>query len=322
MSNKEIEVLSDISNFVGFKSATINDIKDEKIAVVGILAESVPPRRSGCKEGPSAIRKMANNIVMNYYESPSLTVYDIEKEKYLRFKGKEAGVDLGNVEDVFLLSKKVLKDLKHVVTEITDKNVVPIILGGDTRVSEVLLGNKNVYKESTGIIIFSNTVSLPSAVDDCEIDILNLINNVNSQNDEVDILMVGINGYQNKEIIDKFSSLGGDIIVAEDIYNKGTNKTVGLIQEFIDSHNNIICSLDLGVIDMGYAAGTTVDNIGGLTPEHLINITDDIKMGEKLTGVVVSNVAPSHDRRKHTEYLAAHALINLIEDYIFEEVLD
>ena len=321
MNKENMEMLNDISNFAGFKSGKKEDITNEEIAVLGVLAESIPPRKSGCGQGPMAIRKMVESLLMSYKQSPSSTVYDIEKDKILRFIGKETGVDFGDVEGVYLLSKNNLEDISEIVSDITDKSAMPLILGGDPRVSEVLLGNKDMYKESTGVIVFSNTMSLPGAIDDKEVDVFKLIKNV-CNHDEVNIMIVGVNGYQSQAIAESLSSPCGGIITAEEVYSKDINETLVSIQGFLDSHNNIICSLDLGVLDIGYAAGTPVANIGGLTPEHLIRITDDIKIGKKLKGLVVTNVAPSLDKRKHTEYLAAHALLNLIQDFIFEEVLD
>ena len=75
----------------------------------------------------------------------------------------------------------------------------------------------------------------------------------------------------------------------------------------------------MGVLDTGHAAGTSKVNVGGLTPEQLVELIGEIGRRE-LAGVVITNTASGLDHRGITEHAAAAGLLAAIRRYLFDEV--
>ena len=70
----------------------------------------------------------------------------------------------------------------------------------------------------------------------------------------------------------EIKKIHGNVISAEDIHEQGVEVALNAIQQFSLQNNQILCVIDAGVLDTGYAAGTPELNVGGLTPLQLIDI--------------------------------------------------
>ncbi len=309
----------DIPNFAQFPSKNDESILKDMLCVVGIPVDSVPPLRVGTSDGPKEIRRMVGSILDCYRESPSNTIIDIETNKKYRFIGENAGFDFGDVDESYMLYKKNMDSLKLLVSEINSKGGIPILLGGDSRISESIISNPDLYCSNTGIIIFSNSLSFPNLVDEESTELLTLLSQIENVKK---VMIIGLNGYVSKIQMNDLDRITAQVITAEEIYENEIKYISGKINEFVSQCENIICSIDMAVVDTGFAAGTPVLNIGGLKPEHLINLSNGIEIGNKLTAVSLTNVAPSLDNRNHTQYIAAQTILNVINSFILKEVFD
>ncbi|MBT6275876.1 MAG: hypothetical protein HOI95_17295 [Chromatiales bacterium] len=82
----------------------------------------------------------------------------------------------------------------------------------------------------------------------------------------------------------------------------------------------LACCIDLEVVDSGHAAGTPAINVGGLTPEQLVDLLFEIDFSHSLCAVAVTNVAPKLDARGLTELAATEALLAVIGSHLFDKV--
>ena len=104
------------------------------------------------------------------------------------------------------------------------------------------------------------------------------------------------------------------------IFNRNFQYGDGLFETCVVKNNQILCAIDAGVLDTGFAAGTPGLNVGGLTPLQLTEILSKANIASKLVGICVSNVAPLLDARGHSQYATAEALLAILGERLFEEI--
>ena len=168
------------------------------------------------------------------------------------------------------------------------------------------------------MLVFSNRLDIPEA-NDLPSKALSTLLTSKPSSESYPLLAIGTNGIQPhknwKEI-----KIHGNIISAEDIHDQGIDAASNEIQQFSLQNKQILCVVDAGVLDTGYAAGTPSLNVGGLSPLQLIDILSKTNFTEKLVGVCVSNVAPSLDARGHSQYASAEALLAILGERLFEDI--
>jgi len=143
---------------------------------------------------------------------------------------------------------------------------------------------------------------------------------VSPNSENYPLLILGANGIQPHENWKEIKKIHGKVISAEDIHEQGVEVALKAIQQFSLQYNQILCVIDAGVLDTGYAAGTPGLNVGGLTPLQLIDILSKANLAPKLAGICVSNVAPLLDTRGHSQYATAEALLAILGERLFEEI--
>lgn len=70
--------------------------------------------------------------------------------------------------------------------------------------------------------------------------------------------------------------------------------------------------IDMGSVDLGHAAGSVGDNVGGLDPQAFLRVVEVIGSEARLAGVAVVQLDPEGDFRGHSERLGARALLSLL----------
>ena len=84
-----------------------------------------------------------------------------------------------------------------------------------------------------------------------------------------------------------------------------------------DGCDAIYLSLDIDVVDSGFASGTGDVIIGGLTPAELLALMLELSQHNKIGAMDVVEVAPDLDIRGRSQRLAAEAIIELIAPRVF-----
>ena len=79
----------------------------------------------------------------------------------------------------------------------------------------------------------------------------------------------------------------------------------------------VYVSLDIDVVDSGYASGTGEVLIGGLTPAETLTLMRELSRAKQIIASDVVEVAPNLDQRGRSERLAAEAIIELIAPRVF-----
>ncbi len=300
----------------GFPFRNQSEVVQGSIVAFGAPVQSVAPRRTGAEFGPSAIRETSGDILQSYLASPSRTVVDLSNGRTTQLRDIAGSLDLGDLECDGQVSTHDVVQIAQVAAAIVDAGGLPVLLGGDQRVFEGLVRGVNESAGARAIISFSDRITLPTAIDAGPLPIAAL---ATASGDSSSVLCIGVNGLQSAADWVALDSIGGRIITA-DALHETPQQALETINLFIEQQGSCVCCIDLEVVDSGHAAGTPSVNVGGLTPEQLIDLLSETDISTSLAGVAVTNIAPKLDRRGLTELAAAEALLALLDSQLFLEV--
>ena len=307
------------ATYAGFSERNLEEVTQGSIVVFGAPTDSTLPRRSGCSNGPKAIRQATMSALACYFNSPSKTVVSLDTGKTTRFKSEVIGIDLGDLADCTEVTTETLKQVEQLTAGVHDQGGLPVLLGGDGRILEGLITGLQSSSSEFGLLVISNRLDIPR-VNGLSSKALSSLLSVSPNSENYPLLVLGANGIQPHENWKEIKKIHGNVISAEDIHEQGVELAVNAIQQFSLQNNQILCVIDAGVLDTGYAAGTPGLNVGGLTPLQLIDILSKANLAPKLVGTCVSNVAPLLDARGHSQYATAEALLAVLGERLFEEI--
>lgn len=289
------------ARFADAEFATLDDLKPDAIAVLGVPVDAPAPHRPGTAAGPLGLREASHAVLQPYLSSPSRTVTDIETGRKIRLRGDSAVLDIGDLAGCNPWSPTVSQAVTALVGEIVAHKAVPLLLGGDSRVAGALLDGLITQGQPPTCLVLSNKlVPAPGT------------SNAN--------LYVGTNGLQPATHWNTCRDAGATVLSAEDIHANGIEAAIENITAYARGNQRLACCLDLEILDSGHAAGTPGINVGGLTPEQLTAILSGVPLTDKLAGIAVVNVAPTLDPRGLTEYAGAEALFALLGTRLFEAI--
>ena len=305
--------------YAGFSERNLEEVSQGSIVVFGVPADSTLPRRSGCSDGPKAIRQATMSALACYFNSPSKTVVSLDTGKTTRFRSEVNGIDLGDLADCTEVTTETLKQVEQLTAGVHDQGGLPVLLGGDGRILEGLITGLQSSSSEFGLLVISNRLDIPG-VNGLSSKALSALLPVSPNSENYPLLTLGANGIQPHENWKEINKIHGNVVSAEDIHEQGEEVALKAIQQFSLQNNQIVCVIDAGVLDTGFASGTPGLNVGGLTPLQLIDILSKASLAPKLAGICVSNVAPLLDARGHSQYAIAEALLAILGERLFEEI--
>ena len=303
------------STLFGFSLRSQSDIADGSIVAFGAPLQSSAPRRPGTDAGPSAIREISCDLLQPYLASPSRTAVDLSSNRAKRLRDFGASSDLGDLPCEGPVSTIDIERVAQLTAAIVAAGAFPILLGGDHRVFEGLVRGVRAAAGAPAILSVSDKITLPPATDAAPLPLAGL---ASATADPSPVLCVGVNSLQSAASWDGLHAVGGAVISA-DALHETRPQAVEKINSFIAKNEPCVCGVDLEVVDSGHAAGTPSVNVGGATPEQLIDLLSEIDISAPLAGIAITNVAPKLDARGLTELAAAKALLALLDNQLFTE---
>ena len=293
-----------IPGFATFQFSRVESVKSGSLVVFGVSSDPLPPSRAGTADGPAALREASVEQLQPYFESPSGSVVDLHRGITRKLRPGEIGFDLGDIELVESERETAKNSVAVLTSQILDRGGVPVVLGGDGLAADGM--SQAVFQEApeTALIRFAPKVPSPDQTAVVKRSAL---------------LCIGINGLQPLPAWKSVESGNHSIRTSTSIDDRGVETVKDEIQAFLDKHSATILHIDMGVLDTGHAAGTPIVNVGGLTPEQLVELLGAIS-GHELAGVVITNTAPGLDARGITEHAAAAGLLAAIGGHLLDEV--
>lgn len=122
---------------------------------------------------------------------------------------------------------------------------------------------------------------------------------------------VGIRGplFSAEDLVDD-ARFGFEIIGAMDVLDEGARAVSGRIRDRVGDAP-VYVSIDIDVLDPGFAPGTGTPEAGGITNRELLGILRGLA-GVNLVGADIVEVAPPYDTSEITAVAASHAAYELL----------
>ena len=241
-----------LTGFAGLPLGEITQCTADDIGVLGVPSEVKTGSRFGTSLAPGALREMAERLGVDL---------------------PAKGYDLGNMD----LSGDWSGTLMHLVTQMADRQVVPVVLGGDSDVATAVL---------EALPELPVVATMPHVRRDVAARPANTI-------------WVGLNGEQPVETWDQISQ-------REMIWRTARQLDEGAT-DIPHGPDSAVLWIDLSVIDLGHAAGVVGLNPGGMKPETLVSVIESMTCSWQ--AIVITGLAPALDTRGMSELIAIETLV-------------
>ncbi|WP_170765952.1 arginase family protein [Ruegeria lacuscaerulensis] len=249
MSNAQKRLIT--TGYAGLPFGDVSQCEAGSVGVLGVPSEVDSGPRSGASLAPDALRKMTQRL------GTGLPVN---------------GRDLGNLD----LTGDWSDVLMQLVTQLADRDIVPIVLGGGSDVALAVLG---------ALPDRPVVAAMPLAWRDLTERPANTI-------------WVGLNGGQPADVWDQISQRTMDWRTARQLDEGHVH--------FSDMPERALLWIDISVVDLGHAAGAVGLNPGGMKPETLASVIG--AMSCRWQAIVITGLAPALDTRGMSELAAIETL--------------
>lgn len=287
----------------------IADFRDAERADVGLLGI---PFDTACVAGPRGSRLGPGGVRESLTHG---TCYNPELDIDI-----SSGIDIADFGDVTVEHTDTLEThdrVETVLTEITEKGIVPISVGGDhsltyptakamMNATDGQVGVINVdahhdVRHSHGGELSSGTPFRRLLEDDSE------------QLAHENFVELGLSGWHNsKYYVDWVRENGSQIITAREIHRDGVAPAVErALDAATDGTEAIFVSIDIDVLDSSAAPGTCAPSPGGLLNHQLLELAYQLGRHDSVKGLDLMEVAPPLDEADITSKIGAAVVTQL-----------
>jgi agmatinase len=283
------------------------DLAGADVAIVGAPVDETTSGRPGARFGPRAIRLADMGGAGDGYH------LDLGVEPFEEL----AVVDYGDAEVIPADAARSHAAIRRSVGEILEAGAVPVVLGGDHSIlhPDVGAAADHFGAGTVGVIHFD------AHADDAETlwgvrrshgTPVRLLVDEGSVRGE-HIVQVGLRGYwPGREEFDWARDRGLVWFTQGEIDRRGFDPVVDEVVDLAGDANRAWLSVDIDVVDPGYAPGTGVPEPGGLTPRELLRAVRRIAREVELGGVEVVEVSPPYDQADVTSLLAHRVVLEAL----------
>ena len=310
------------NSFARAPRAVIDVIQQGAVAVVGIPYDGASTSRQGVRQGPRSIREASADFIYDLQASQSGALIDVISGRVLNTPHPSALVDLGDLQTSPLDFQGVMQSCTDAFSRISKAGGFPIALGGDRFITFPLVGGlASGLDGNVGLIRISGQLSLAeldsSQGPDWTGASLRRILDAGHLNPK-NTVCIGAQGYIPYREWDYARDQGITVITADALKEQGPEASARRALELaVDGCDTIYISLDIGVVDSGYASGTADILVGGVIPRDLLSLMRELSASSSIAALDVVEVAPGLDVRGRSERLAAQSIIELIAPRAF-----
>ena len=273
----------------------LEDVEDYHVAVVGVPFDSGVTYRPGARFGPSHIRQ-GSRLLRPY--NPALDISP--------FAGVQV-VDAGDIAANPFDIADAMTQIEAGVRELSIEGRNVVVLGGDHTIALPVLRALRAQHGPIALVHF-----------DAHLDTWDTYFNAPYTHgtpfrraweegllDAHHTMHVGIRGslYSDQDLADD-ADMGFAIVHARDMDRLGADKVVEMVRERV-GEAPVYVSVDVDVLDPGFAPGTGTPEAGGLTSRELLTIVRGFA-GANVVGGDVVEVSPPYDHAEITAIVAAN----------------
>lgn len=259
------------------------------IAIVGAPWDDSTTFRPGARFGPRALRALAYG--------PGTYHLDLGLEIFEELNV----IDYGDAICFHGMTEASHASIRARVSEICSRGIVPIILGGD---HSITYPAASAVAESMGwgrlgVVHFDAHADTADVIDG------NLASHGTPMRRLIDsgavlgknFVQVGLRGYwPPADVFEWMGQQGMRWHLMHEIWERGLRPVIDdAIAEAMDGCDAIYLSVDIDVLDPGFAPGTGTPEPGGMTPVDLLRTVREIASKVNLVAMDVVEVSPPYD---------------------------
>ncbi len=273
----------------------LEDVEDYHVAVVGVPFDSGVTYRPGARFGPSHIRQ-GSRLLRPY--NPALDI-----SPFAGVQVVDAGDIAANPFDIPDAMAQIEAGLRQLSAD--GRNVV--VLGGDHTIALPVLRALHAQHGPIALVHFDAHLDTWDTYFDAPYTHGTPFRRAWEEQllDADRTMHVGTRGslYSDRDLADD-AEMGFDIIHARDMDRLGADKVREMIRERVGDAP-VYVSIDIDVLDPGFAPGTGTPEAGGLTSRELLTIVRGFA-GANVVGGDVVEVSPPYDHAEITAIVAAN----------------
>lgn len=291
-----------VRTFMRLEQVATTDNVD--FVVVGVPFDTAVSNRTGARYGPQHIRNFSV-LLRPYNPEQGIDIF-----VYC------SGVDYGDIDVIPGNIHRTYDNIEKGLQPILEKDIVPIILGGDHSIS---LGNLRAFAKRYGPVAFVHFDSHSDTWDNyygekymhgtpfrraVEEGLLDVEHSI----------QVGMRGplYGPQDLEDA-RELGFEVIPMSEVREIGYREVLRRIHRRVDGRPTFV-SFDIDFIDPAYAPGTGTPEVGGPTSAEALDLVRGLD-GLDLLGFDLVEVLPAYDHGEITAAVAsavAYEMITLV----------
>ena len=273
----------------------LEDVDDYHVAVVGVPFDSGVTYRPGARFGPSYIRQ-GSRLLRPY--NPALEVSP--------FAGVQV-VDAGDIATNPFSIEQALQQVEAGVRDLSADGRNVVVLGGDHTIALPALRALKAQHGPIALVHFDAHLDTWDTYFDAPYTHGTPFRRAWEEGllDPEHTMHVGIRGslYSDRDLADD-ADMGFKIVHARDMDRLGADRVVEMVRERVGAAP-VYLSIDIDVLDPGFAPGTGTPEAGGLTSRELLAIVRGFA-GANVVGGDIVEVSPPYDHAEVTAIAAAN----------------
>jgi len=273
----------------------LEDVDRFDVAVVGVPFDSGVTYRPGARFGPSHIRQ-GSRLLRPY--NPALDVSP--------FAGVQV-VDAGDIAANPFSIEGALIQIEEGVRELSAQGRAVVLLGGDHTVTLPALRALKAQHGPIALVHFDAHLDTWDTYFEAPFTHGTPFRRAWQEGllDADHTMHVGIRGsLYSRDDLAEDADMGFSIVPARDLDRLGADRVVEMIRERVGDAP-VYVSIDIDVLDPGFAPGTGTPEAGGLTSRELLEMVRGFA-GANLVGADVVEVSPAYDHAEITAIAAAN----------------
>lgn len=271
------------------------DVDDYQVAVVGVPFDAGVTYRPGARFGPSYIRQ-GSRLLRPY--NPALGVAP--------FAGVQV-VDAGDVAANPFSIEEAMQQIQAGVRELSVDGRNVVVLGGDHTIALPALRALRAQHGPIALVHFDAHLDTWDTYFEAPYTHGTPFRRAWEEGllDADRTMHVGIRGslYSEKDLAED-AQMGFSVVHARDMDRFGADRVVEMIRERV-ADAPVYISIDIDVLDPGFAPGTGTPEAGGLTSRELLAIVRGFAGANVVAGDIVE-VSPPYDHAEVTAIIAAN----------------
>ena len=287
---------------------------DADVGFVGVPFDGGVTREPGTRHGPSGLREASAWQGRRFHtDGDSVTLPTERTGDYSAVTLRDCGDAPTVPNDIEQTGELVADYVEAVATE-----TMPVVLGGDHYITyPAFLGYANTVGEDIGLIHLD---AHSDTSDDSDLYGKHYHGSPMARIDESEHgsydrhAMIGIRGHSRPSFLEIQDERDIYVDYAREVHEKGIEESIqSAIDHVTADADHVYLTMDIDVVDPGFAPGTGTPEHGGLTSDQFLRAVDLLGECDAIGAADLMEVAPRIDPTNTTSLLGSNALSRFLE---------